>query len=89
MSEIKNRYVVYEHNEKADSSYQGVRFMVVWNEPVKQKSDSLFDIIAENVDHDTAKLLISYAKKNARESFFENLPSFMQTKNNENYIKNM
>jgi patatin-like phospholipase/acyl hydrolase len=86
---IEDRYVVYEYNEKASPSYRGCRFMTSWDGPEDHDPESNTNIIAENVSLENAQFLISMAKKDSIESFFENLPDELKAPSLLRFLKNL
>ncbi len=86
---IEDRYTVYEYNEKASPSYVGCRFMTSWNGPVDHDTESHTDIVAENVPLENAQFLISMAKKDSFETFYENLPDEIKSQKMYEFLKNL
>jgi hypothetical protein len=84
-----DRYVVFEYNENASASYRGTRFMTPWCKPLEKKVDSHCDIIAENISEEEAYQIISEAKKDGIDAFYENLPDELKSDETKNFLKNL
>jgi hypothetical protein len=89
MEEVKNRYVVYQYNDKASPSYRGCRFYTGWTKPIVQKQDSSTDIVAENVSSEEAQRLVRQNDSYNADAFLSTLPSDLRSKRTDEIIKNM
>jgi hypothetical protein len=86
---IEDRYTVYEYNEKASPSYVGCRFMTSWDGPVDHDPESNTDIVAENVPFENAQFLISMAKKDSIDAFYNGLPDELKNPHFLKFLKSM
>jgi len=89
MSKVKNRYVVYEYNEKASPNYRGCRFITGWREPIVQKENSSTDIIAENISDEEAQRLVRQTSSNNAEAFLSDLPKEIRNDRTDEFIRDM
>jgi hypothetical protein len=85
----KDRYVVYEYNEKASPAYRGCRFITVWHEHIEEKPDSKTIIIAQDVSNEEAYRLVGERSNFNIDAFINTLPPEINNEENKKFLRNL
>ena len=85
----KDRYVVYQYNEKASPAYRGCRFYTSWTKPIVQDENSITDIVAENISDSEAQRLVRQTDDSNAEAFLSSLHPEFRDERTDAIIRNM
>jgi hypothetical protein len=86
----KDKYIVYEYNEKASPNYIGCRFMSSYTPKTDEEklSENLF-VVDKNISLEKAQLIIHEKKEKNVEAFLSEYPPELLEGNHAEFIKKL